>query len=135
MKVICEICTEHIANVDRKEVTIPMKGWMFKSPDTAHGFDPPFLPDTAWEDMRCGYCNQRPFTEEDGFMSDIGYVKIPAVQVNELGIVPRGAQINMDDDAILIVKEDNFRLACDVCGREYLTQQALDKHKKGHKGK
>lgn len=108
MKVICEICTEHIANVNMKDMDLPMKGWMFKSPDTVHGFDPPFLPDTTWEDMRCGYCNQRPFTKEDGFMSDTGYMRVR--------------------------KQEEPMFVCEVCGKECASALGLGSHMRSHKG-
>jgi hypothetical protein len=134
-----------------------MLGKMFKTPDDFHGYDPPFLPDTEWEDMKCGYCNQRPFTQRDGFLTDEGNKTIQPktiqVQCNELGIVPRGDQMHFDGKNIMIAKEENIRIVpdsvleefavevdnvkielesnvfeCDVCGKVCKTKTALGAH-------
>jgi hypothetical protein len=126
MRVICEICNEFIAQVEPGSVTIPMLGKMFKTPDDFHGYDPPFLPETEWEDMRCGYCNRRPFTQSDGYLTDEGYIKIEPttiqVQCNELGIVPRGDQMHFDGKNIMIAKEENIRIAPDSVLDEFAVE-------------
>jgi hypothetical protein len=106
MKVICEICKEVIATVEMKDMAIPMVGSMFRSPDKAHGYDPPFLPDTTWEDMLCGYCNHRPFTERDGFLTENGYMKIDEAWNTYI---------------------------CEVCGKECKGKGAFGAHMRVHK--
>lgn len=67
---------------------------------------------------------------------------LPRVQVNELGIVPRGDQLHIDGDKILLAKEKNIKFMpnvgkpafiCDVCGKELKTAGALTLHKRSHK--
>jgi hypothetical protein len=133
MKVICEICNEVIAQVEPGDVFIPMLGKMFKAPDSFHGYDPPFLPDTEWEDMRCGYCNQRPFTERDGFLTDEGYIKIEP-KVVETDVIPSSVPEDFE------VKTDNVQeektlpeYKCDVCGRVCNSKAGLGAHRRTHK--
>ena len=67
---------------------------------------------------------------------------LPRVQVNELGVVPRGDQLHVDGDKIYLAKEKNIKFMpgvgkpafiCDVCGKELKTAGALAMHKKTHK--
>ncbi len=131
MKVICEICNEYIAQVEPGGVTTPMLGKMFKTPDGFHGYDPPFLPETEWEDMRCGYCNQRPFSERDGFLTDEGYIKIQPTVV-EASVIPPSVLEEFE------VKVDNVQAElktghqCEVCGKVCKSKVALIGHKRSH---
>jgi hypothetical protein len=133
MKVICEICNEVIAQVEPGSVTVPMFGKMFKTPDSFHGYDPPFLPDTEWEDMRCGYCNQRPFTERDGFLTDEGYIKIePKVVETDviLSSVPEDFEVKTDN------VQAEFTLPeykCEVCGKVCKGKGGFGSHMRTHK--
>ena len=49
----CPICQEHVANVRLNDLSLPLRGSMFLSPDPAHGFEPPFPPDVGWEFCLC----------------------------------------------------------------------------------
>ncbi len=120
MKVICEICNEYIAQVENGDVTVPMTGRMFKTPDSYHGYDPPFLPDTTWEDMRCGYCNQRPFTERDGFLTDGGYITVKPIEIMPVTEVDSP------------VADEPVIHKCDVCGKVCKTGPALRGHMSIH---
>ena len=133
MKVICEICNEYIAQVNIEDVSVPMLGSMFKTPDDFHGYDPPFLPDTEWEDMRCGYCNQRPFTERDGFLTDEGYVTIQP-KVVETSVIPPSVLEEFE------VKVDNVKVeleqplfTCEVCGKICKGKGGFGAHMRTHK--
>lgn len=133
MKVICEICNEYIAQVNIEDVSVPMLGSMFKTPDDFHGYDPPFLPDTEWEDMRCGYCNQRPFTERDGFLTDEGYITIQP-KVVETSVIPPSVLEEFE------VKVDNVKVeleqplfTCEVCGKVCKGKGGFGAHMRTHK--
>jgi|ADurb_Total_1113_FD_contig_51_1671032_length_1372_multi_2_in_0_out_0_4 hypothetical protein len=134
MKVICEICNEYIAQVNIEEVSVPMLGSMFKTPDDFHGYDPPFLPDTTWEDMRCGYCNQRPFTERDGFLTDEGYIKIQP-KIVEASVIPPSVleEFEVKVDNVKVELESNA-FVCEVCGKICKGKAALGAHMRVHKG-
>ena len=134
MKVICEICNEYIAKVNIEEVSVPMLGSMFKTPDDFHGYDPPFLPDTEWEDMRCGYCNQRPFTERDGFLTDEGYIKIQP-KIVEASVIPPSVleEFEVKVDNVKVELESNA-FVCEVCGKICKGKAALGAHMRVHKG-
>ena len=134
MKVICEICNEYIAQVNIEDVSVPMLGSMFKTPDDFHGYDPPFLPDTEWEDMRCGYCNQRPFTERDGFLTDEGYIKIQP-KIVEASVVPPSVleEFEVKVDNVKVELESNA-FVCEVCGKICKGKAALGAHMRVHKG-
>jgi Zinc finger, C2H2 type. len=134
MKVICEICNEYIATVNLEDVSVPMLGSMFKTPDDFHGYDPPFLPDTTWEDMRCGYCNQRPFTERDGFLTDEGYIKIQPKIVEASAIPPSVLEeFEVKVDNVKVELESNA-FVCEVCGKICKGKAALGAHMRVHKG-
>ena len=133
MKVICEICNEYIAQVNIEDVSVPMLGSMFKTPDDFHGYDPPFLPDTEWEDMRCGYCNQRPFTERNGFLTDDGYITIQPTVV-ETSVIPSSVLEEFE------VKVDNVKVeleqplfTCEVCGKICKGKGGFGAHMRTHK--
>ena len=134
MKVICEICNEYIAQVNIEDVSVPMLGSMFKTPDDFHGYDPPFLPDTEWEDMRCGYCNQRPFTERDGFLTDEGYIKIQP-KIVEASVIPPSVleEFEVKVDNVKVELESNA-FVCEVCGKICKGKAALGAHMRVHKG-
>lgn len=55
LKLICEICGEVIADVDKDKLSFPLNGSMFISPDILHGVPDPFHPSLTWEDFRCPY--------------------------------------------------------------------------------
>ena len=132
MKVICEICNEFIAQVEPGSVTVPMMGNMFKTPDDFHGYDPPFLPDTTWEDMKCGYCNQRPFTQRDGFLTDEGYKTIQPTVIETTVIPPsilKEFEVEVDNVQAELTSTVH---KCEVCGKVCKTKMALMGHKSTH---
>ena len=133
MKVICEICNEYIAQVNIEEVSVPMLGSMFKTPDDFHGYDPPFLPDTTWEDMRCGYCNQRPFSERDGFLTDEGYIKIQPTVVED-NVIPSSVleEFEVEVDNVKVEFEQPV-FTCEVCGKICKGKGGFGAHMRTHK--
>lgn len=134
MKVICEICNEFIAQVEPGDVSVPMMGSMFKTPDDFHGYDPPFLPDTTWEDMKCGYCNQRPFTQRDGFLTDEGYKTIQPTVIETTVIPPSiTEEFAVEVNNVNIELESNA-FVCEVCGKICKGKAALGAHMRVHKG-
>jgi hypothetical protein len=77
MRVRCQICFEWISEASRSFLSYPMTGAMFKSPDTHHGVEPPFLVQQTWEDFRCPYGNHRPFIKDDEIQTDEGLITLP----------------------------------------------------------
>lgn len=91
VKVYCQICKEHIADVDTNTLSMPLKGSMFISKDPAHGFPPPFVPEAEWEDMECPWGPHRPFLEPNMVLTDIGVILIP--QSGALEVPPPPEQV------------------------------------------
>jgi hypothetical protein len=79
IKVLCEICNEHIAMADTDTLRMPMMGSMFTSPDPFHGVPAPFDPSTPWVHMACPWCRKRPFMEEDRVLTADGRIKVGAI--------------------------------------------------------
>jgi hypothetical protein len=70
----CELCRELIGTFDPEEVEEPITGAMFHSKDARHGFPPPFRsPSVSYEDMKCPYCNNRPFLERGFLLTERGH--------------------------------------------------------------
>lgn len=104
MRIQCEICKEWIAEAD--EITFPLRGDMFKSPDPFHGIEAPFHPDSEWEHMRCPYGAHRPFVSPDRVTTDQGIIEAP---------------------------EEVPVYRCKVCGKEYNNPNQLRGHESHHK--
>lgn len=76
---ICQICGEVYAKVTIHELSYPLQGSMFRSPDRLHGIPDPFiLPGTPWEDFRCPFGRiHRPIVKADRIWTDEGMVVVP----------------------------------------------------------
>lgn len=59
LPVECPICHNHVANVRMRDLTLPIRGGMFLSPDVAHGFEAPFPSDATWEFCLCPWGGRR----------------------------------------------------------------------------
>ncbi len=70
--VVCQVCFEKIAIADTKELSVPIRGSMFKSKDPGHGHPDPFPPAVEWQFMKCPYGNHRPFYVDDVIPYDSG---------------------------------------------------------------
>jgi hypothetical protein len=91
MNVICQICAETIGIVSREDLSFPMRGLMFKSPDPFHGFAPPFPPEAEWESMKCPYGPHGPFLDIDRILTDEGIVFAsggPTLEVKLGDVIP-----------------------------------------------
>lgn len=69
-QVKCQVCFEIIGKCVMENFDIPMKGSMFISKDTKHGYPPPFPRDFEWKDLRCPVCLKRPFFDEHYFLNE-----------------------------------------------------------------
>ncbi len=68
--IICDICKQPIATVDRKTVHAPITGDRLKSPMPKAGV-PELIPDgVAWVNMRCPRCHTRPFLNDHTLTTD-----------------------------------------------------------------
>lgn len=86
VKILCDLCGEHIANADIRNLAMPIRGYMFDSPDPDHGFPDPFIEDDVdWVWMRCPYGRtHRPFLVEGEFTTDRGKYVIGKGFVDEM---------------------------------------------------
>lgn len=79
LKVLCQVCGEHIANTTIEALSYPLKGSMFQSPDPAHGVPAPWQPAEEWEDMRCPYGRiHRAMVCHGIIQTDQGMVVVPS---------------------------------------------------------
>jgi hypothetical protein len=69
-KVKCQVCFEVIGKILMEDFEVPMRGFMFRSKDSKHGYPRPFPRDFTWEDLRCPICNKRPFYNENYFVNE-----------------------------------------------------------------
>ena len=146
----CQICEEIIAKFDSQRVKLPLTGKMFDPKEEGYSF--PFYPDIIWELFKCPYGNHQPFfvTEE-----------IAAAWVEGRGQGPEILKTTRGDynvrEQILYTKSGNVKLGptkkvekenlekkdapegivetfkCDVCGKPFKSQNALNSHSKKHK--
>ena len=76
-QLLCEICREYIGRFDTEEVEEPIRAAMFTSKDPRHGMPAPFRSESlGWEDMRCPYCNNRPFFARGFLLTERGHWSI-----------------------------------------------------------
>ena len=75
--ILCEICYEIIAVADRRELCLPLRTDMFRSPDPLHGALPPFQEGVDFEFMTCPVCNHRFAVEENRIRTQDGMITIP----------------------------------------------------------
>ncbi|MBI9091805.1 MAG: hypothetical protein JEZ12_21550 [Desulfobacterium sp.] len=62
--IICDICKQPIATIDRKTVHAPITGDQLHSPMPKAGV-PALIPDYVdWVNMRCVRCHKRPFIND-----------------------------------------------------------------------
>jgi hypothetical protein len=71
------LCEEIIAETTLEELSYPMRGSMFRSPDKSHGIPDPWLAYEEWADMRCPYSRtHRPMVNDDVIRTDAGMVRL-----------------------------------------------------------
>jgi hypothetical protein len=75
MIVICQICRTDIAETEPEKLALPLTGNMFSPHRT--GFPKPFMA-FDWVDLRCRYCNKRPFLKEDEIYTHEGIYDVKA---------------------------------------------------------
>lgn len=90
LKVFCQSCTEHIANIDPFALRSPLSGGVFESPDPTHDIPPPFLGDDAdFEHMTCPYGrNHKPFNESDKILTEAGILWVRPGEPPSLVLLP-----------------------------------------------
>jgi len=103
----CEICDlesrDHpIAAFDLKDITYPISGGMFLSPDPEHELPAPFHPSLGWQDMKCPYCGQVPFamnfdTYEEA--TDPNFPKQLLTPVGYIVITASRLEVELEDSA------------------------------------
>jgi len=83
LKLICWICREQIGRFDTDDITLPLKGSMFKPIDDIHGYPPPFDAKATWNYFHClrdanpdPTARHRPFPHRDTILTDKGLYKV-----------------------------------------------------------
>ncbi|MCE5336809.1 MAG: hypothetical protein LLG06_19705 [Desulfobacteraceae bacterium] len=101
LKVLCEVCGEHIANTEIERLSYPWTGAMFDSPDPAHGVPDPFAPALDWEFARCPWGRtHRPWALDNQILTDQGVVVLPRGNGAAPQIVERGAPITQRQNIV-----------------------------------
>lgn len=121
MNVICEICQEKIAEAKADDIRLPLKGSQFLSPDSRHGFPPPFDPEAEWEDMRCPYCRRRPFLRRDSILTSDGVLWI-RTEAEPQAVEKMQQSETSEAEAIV----------CEECGKTFKHRLALGSHLRMH---
>ena len=102
MKLICQICRETIGIIDGLDY--PLKPEMFKTLDAEHKKPAPFVNQTGWRDMKCPYCQKRPFFNETEILTYEGLIPVRQPKDGEF--------------------------ICNTCGKSFRTERGLEVHKR-----
>lgn len=106
--VICQVCGEKIGKIDENNISYPIKGSMFLSPDPIHGYPPPFEDDADFESARCPYGRiHRPFFVDNEILTDQGIIKL---YVREEGDELKRPDDTYDDNTVEISDEEAERM-------------------------
>jgi len=132
LSIYCEICGEKIATADMHTLRHPLKGSQFLTPDSWHGYPPPFDPGATWEEMRCPYCRRRPFLSATAVMTGDGIYEVPrpedkkeVTRESEAQDGEKGGQKEGGQRAEGGKKE---KITCSVCGKAFVSKGALLGH-------
>jgi hypothetical protein len=151
MKLRCQICFEWIGTVDNETLAYPMRGFMFKSVDPHHGYEPPFPAGAEWEDFRCTHGPHRPMIKDNEIQTDEGMISVTHVPREAQGArgplatVGAAAVLKREDistertvknrEPIKIGTERKEGYACETCQKEFQKEINLRRHKvMAHKG-
>jgi len=136
MKIVCQICNEHISNADPLTLHLPMSGAMFASPDPWHGFAPPFPAGTEWLDMKCPYGNHRPFITEDEVLTEDGIYKLPLAPATgpdeSAGRIDTALPDKEPEPTESTEVQQGQPFTCSICGREAKSNAGLSAHMRSH---
>ena len=119
IKILCEICSEHIAMADTDTLCKPMLGTMFTSPDPFHGVPAPFDLSATWVHMNCPWCRRRPFMEEDQVLTDRGRITL-----SEIPAPPKDAPQDQPDGQPETDRQRKLRLKRDWVRQHRAKQKA-----------
>jgi len=161
MLAVCQICGEVFAEISLEgrvdsiaiaPLRYPLNGTMFGSSDPFHGVQPPYALSAAveWEQFR-HYGIHRPLIKDDEVLTTKGLVKIPKdgsaaymdgskpPEIERDKIADAVVQVS-DEDAERIVREKMAQAvpqepkpdhACEICGKEFRSANALRGHMAG----
>ena len=128
---VCEICTQSIAQFDPDTVTRPLNGLMFLSVNPERKIPPPFHPSLGVFDFRCPWCRKMPFIGNFNKSSDVDAKIFPETLLTTDGVFVIGSPVATADSSpdgappvSSFPPKESQLLKCPKCGKEY---QANDK--------
>lgn len=129
----CELCGARIASAILEDLSYPLRGGMFSSPDEWHDVPPPFdCSNIEWEWMRCRTCKHNPFPDEDRITctTEEGITFVhpltasAAAELNPEGVVVEAIESPAPQPAAYV---------CQRCGKTIPGRHQFKKHLERHK--
>jgi len=125
IKIYCETCKSPIGIIDPETFKEPIVGGMIGSLMPDHKIPPLFPAECLWENLKCPYCNYRPFEERGRAMTHpcaISFFKaLENSEANKLVVLAP------DGKSVISVKP---KFICLICGRGIKTKTALLNHER-----
>jgi hypothetical protein len=125
---VCEICQQTYAMVDEETIFWPMEGSMFLSADPDHDLPPPWPDEFSWLEMKCPYCQFRPFLRIKEITTEKGKMKLKQKPVVEEVLVDVEPAVESATDLPTMVLVDAFICSC---GKEFDSSRKLRMHRIG----
>jgi DNA-directed RNA polymerase subunit RPC12/RpoP len=127
---VCEICQQTYAMVDEETIFWPMEGSMFLSADPDHDLPPPWPDEFSWLEMKCPYCQFRPFLGIKEITTEKGKMKLkqkPVVEEVPVDVEP-AVESELEPEADT-KGPDIF--TCAACGKDFDSSRKLRMHRLG----
>lgn len=145
----CEKCEETIAQFETTELSLPLKGGMFKP--KGGGYAQPFPEEVTWELIFCPYCTYHPYsvTEEIAaawcngtgqgpihLYTDKGFYNVEThiLTMRDGNTIYIGAY-KKEEKTLDLPEEIVPVYRCERCHKPFKSQNALNSHAKKHRYK